>query len=208
MPETIHCPQCSRELRVPETLLGKRVKCPGCGTTFTAPAPAPDAAGEGYEAVPEPEPGRAAGAPGPAEAPPPPPGTRPKEVDWIAHMALFGGIWAVVLPTFCCLTNVGIWAWQQSFHFGVACCLFPEIYSIVIGILSILLGLKLRRPDAYLQPPPLVNAILRIVNIVMLDIPNVAMGAYTLYLLRSNPAVQAYFKGGRTGATSEPPPAV
>ncbi|HEV3261734.1 MAG TPA: MJ0042-type zinc finger domain-containing protein [Gemmataceae bacterium] len=52
MPEIIHCPQCQRQLRVPEDLFGRAVKCPSCGTTFTAgqasaaetlsaPAPAP-----------------------------------------------------------------------------------------------------------------------------------------------------------------------
>src|SRR4051794_3338553 len=36
MPEIISCPDCDRKLRVPEDLLGKKVKCPGCGITFTA----------------------------------------------------------------------------------------------------------------------------------------------------------------------------
>jgi predicted Zn finger-like uncharacterized protein len=60
MPNTIHCPQCNRELRVPDELLGKKVKCPACSTTFTAsvagpevtpPTPAPEA---GYEEPPRP----------------------------------------------------------------------------------------------------------------------------------------------------------
>lgn len=38
MPEIISCPDCDRKLRVPEDLLGKKVKCPGCGITFTATA--------------------------------------------------------------------------------------------------------------------------------------------------------------------------
>jgi predicted Zn finger-like uncharacterized protein len=63
MPNTIHCPSCSRELRVPDELIGKKVKCPACSTTFTASvagaqagAAAPAA---GYEEQP-------AGAPRPA----------------------------------------------------------------------------------------------------------------------------------------------
>jgi predicted Zn finger-like uncharacterized protein len=36
MPTTIDCPSCNRKLRVPDDLLGKEVKCPTCGTTFTA----------------------------------------------------------------------------------------------------------------------------------------------------------------------------
>jgi hypothetical protein len=35
----VSCPDCGRKLRVPEELLGKKVKCPGCGSTFDAQAP-------------------------------------------------------------------------------------------------------------------------------------------------------------------------
>ncbi len=38
MPEIISCPECERKLRVPDHLLGKKVKCPGCGTMFTGQA--------------------------------------------------------------------------------------------------------------------------------------------------------------------------
>ena len=31
MPSIVACPSCSRKLRVPEDLLGTRVKCPTCG---------------------------------------------------------------------------------------------------------------------------------------------------------------------------------
>lgn len=36
MPEQIRCPSCEAALRVPETLMGKNVKCPKCQTTFVA----------------------------------------------------------------------------------------------------------------------------------------------------------------------------
>jgi predicted Zn finger-like uncharacterized protein len=36
MPEITHCPNCQRTLRVPDELFGKLVKCPTCGTNFTA----------------------------------------------------------------------------------------------------------------------------------------------------------------------------
>jgi predicted Zn finger-like uncharacterized protein len=36
MPEVVTCPQCERQLRVPDELVGQRVKCPTCGTNFTA----------------------------------------------------------------------------------------------------------------------------------------------------------------------------
>ncbi len=45
--EIVSCPECQRKLRVPGDLVGKMVKCPTCGQTFTAdpaalaPPPAP-----------------------------------------------------------------------------------------------------------------------------------------------------------------------
>jgi hypothetical protein len=36
MPELIQCPKCGRKLKVPETLQGKSVKCPGCQAVFKA----------------------------------------------------------------------------------------------------------------------------------------------------------------------------
>jgi hypothetical protein len=53
MPEITSCPQCERKLRVPENLIGKQVKCPGCGNAFvarvlSASAPPPAAAEEGW----------------------------------------------------------------------------------------------------------------------------------------------------------------
>jgi predicted Zn finger-like uncharacterized protein len=56
MPEIVTCPSCNKQLRVPDTLIGKNVKCPQCGTTFVGgvasaePAmaePAFDRGGEG-----------------------------------------------------------------------------------------------------------------------------------------------------------------
>jgi len=50
MPEIVNCPKCSKKLRVPDTLLGKTVTCPGCGKVFTAAtdeAPAPEAVQKG-----------------------------------------------------------------------------------------------------------------------------------------------------------------
>src|SRR5437763_2255520 len=40
MASTTTCPRCSRQLRVPDELLGQLVKCPACSRTFTASAAA------------------------------------------------------------------------------------------------------------------------------------------------------------------------
>src|SRR5262245_42977456 len=39
MPTNIKCPMCKRPLEVPDELMGKRVKCPGCKMIFTATPP-------------------------------------------------------------------------------------------------------------------------------------------------------------------------
>ncbi len=36
MPELIQCPNCNRKLRVPDNLIGKKVKCPSCSKAFVA----------------------------------------------------------------------------------------------------------------------------------------------------------------------------
>ncbi len=38
MPTVISCPSCSKQLKVPDELIGRSVKCPGCKETFTAKA--------------------------------------------------------------------------------------------------------------------------------------------------------------------------
>jgi hypothetical protein len=39
MSQLIACPECAKHLQVPEDLLGKKVQCPECKHTFTAPSP-------------------------------------------------------------------------------------------------------------------------------------------------------------------------
>ncbi len=65
MPELVNCPHCEKKLRVPDTLLGKPVKCPTCGKTFNA--------GEASAAAPP--------SPPAAEEPPPRPATRRRPPD-------------------------------------------------------------------------------------------------------------------------------
>ena len=43
MPEVVSCPKCQRKSRVPDTLVGKKVKCPGCAEIFTASVNGPAA---------------------------------------------------------------------------------------------------------------------------------------------------------------------
>ncbi|HXG09449.1 MAG TPA: hypothetical protein VNK04_06640 [Gemmataceae bacterium] len=48
MPAILTCPQCRHPLRVADDLLGKKVKCPLCGSTFLGASPG--AAGQGSAA--------------------------------------------------------------------------------------------------------------------------------------------------------------
>jgi predicted Zn finger-like uncharacterized protein len=49
MPVIVSCPECGTKLRVPDTAVGKRVKCSKCATAFVAEPPAEDA---GVQAAP------------------------------------------------------------------------------------------------------------------------------------------------------------
>jgi predicted Zn finger-like uncharacterized protein len=43
MPSVISCPSCQKQLKVPDELIGRAVKCPGCKETFTAQIGSPSA---------------------------------------------------------------------------------------------------------------------------------------------------------------------
>src|SRR5262245_60489435 len=51
MPRLITCSLCERRLRVPDELLGREVKCPSCGSEFTADAEKTSIVSDGGEHV-------------------------------------------------------------------------------------------------------------------------------------------------------------
>src|SRR5712671_5314680 len=55
MPTSIECPSCNRKLKVPDNLLGKKVKCPTCGNAFTAAEEPPPPPEDDEEPPPPPE---------------------------------------------------------------------------------------------------------------------------------------------------------
>src|SRR5271165_4399295 len=79
MPILTTCPKCNRQLRIPDELQGKLVKCPTCLTTFQASAapstPAPPGDPWANAGVRQPE------APSPPPSPPPPPPAPPAPRD-------------------------------------------------------------------------------------------------------------------------------
>jgi hypothetical protein len=208
---------------VPETLLGQTVKCPACEQTFTAteelePAPRPgmDRSQDKEEERREPEREqvpvrdrrrdsrdrdededdrdrdrsrrrdrddeeededdrrsrrrrRRGEAQGKAQA--------------VAVMTLAGGIVAILAA----ITGL-------AFSLG-ACLLWPGVYySIVCGILCIVKGAQLLGPNARREAPPMVTAILQVVNVINLDLINVTLGIITLVFINDE-EVRGYYRG-------------
>jgi hypothetical protein len=211
MPNVVSCPSCQKQLKVPDALIGKSVKCPGCQETFTAKSAPNEEIAEKprKKAAPSPEeddyetPREATrrddydsdGQDGGAEDRPsrrrsgrsmePRRGviTKPGKVQTISYMVLAGGIFAIA------------WFLVECFLSIFFCfCFIPGIYSLVIGILTTIKGVQLMGDDAYRQPIPRTAAVLLIVNAVNFDVVGVTLGI--LILVFSNEReVQDYFQG-------------
>lgn len=199
MPEIVECPSCRRQLKVPETLINQRVKCPSCGTPFEAvpssvppsaappappPPPAPAAparAPEQVSAASEPVPRASSGGT--------PSGEKPGKVQAIGLMTLIGGILAIV--NFLAIGGGS----------GLVCCLWPGLYyGLVVGIMAIVKGAALIGVNAANETAPKAIAIMQIINIINLDLPNCVMGILTLVFL-GDPEVAACYRD----ATPAPP---
>ena len=173
MTQTLACPSCSRQLRVPDELVGCLVKCPACSHNFPALAEEP---------VPEPTP-----------RPVPPPRLeaaeddlrprqhedKPGKVQAIAIMQLIGGILALLYGMGWAFSLVGL-CWPGTY------------YSFVLGILAIVKASQLLGERAYSLAPPHALAIMQIINILVLDVFNLTMGIISLVFL-SDPEVKRYF---------------
>jgi hypothetical protein len=194
MPEIVNCPSCQRQLKIPETLLNQRVKCPSCGTLFEASPSATAMAASPPSSPTAPSPPAPTLAPVQATITPVAPSAagssaeRPGKVQAIAVMTLVGGILAVV--------NFLLVALATSF----ACCLWPGLYyGLVLGILAIVKGAALISVNAAQETPPKTIAIMQIVNVINFDIPNCVMGILTLVFL-GDPEVTGFFKPPVKGA--------
>jgi predicted Zn finger-like uncharacterized protein len=189
MPINTDCPSCNRKLRVPDELLGKKVKCPTCGTVFQADESSAPAGPEEVEQPvtsyseeerapiderrdPEDGEGDALG--------PPRHGTsaKPDKVQNIGVMMLISGIIGIMV----------FLGWS-----GATCCLWPGgYYSLVMGILAIMKGAQLLSDKANQAPAPKWVAIMMIINIINADIPSLVMGIICLQML-GDPEVEQFF---------------
>src|SRR6516165_2281002 len=71
----IACPNCKKELKIPTTVIGKKVKCKYCEHTFVVPNPDDDDSGEKSKPAKPTKPG----AKPAASSPPPPAAPAPEE---------------------------------------------------------------------------------------------------------------------------------
>jgi hypothetical protein len=109
----------------------------------------------------------------------------PGKVHAIAIMTLVGGIWALANALI-----VGVLLGISTCAVG---CLWPGIYyGIVLGILATIKGSQLMSKDARQQPPPRWVAIMQIINIVNVDVPNCVMGILTLVFLQDAEVLHYY----------------
>jgi predicted Zn finger-like uncharacterized protein len=196
MPINVHCDSCRRELHVPDELLGKLVKCPSCGHTFTAieqdavvPVAAPAEGPEVVRVVDEPA--RPTRRTEPVEEDDddyqrrPRSGQKPGKVQAIGIMMLIGGILAIV-------TGIG------GLTIGLVSCVclaWPgTYYSLVLGIMATIKGSQILGDKASTEAPPKGIAIMQIINIINGDIPNCVMGILGLVFL-NEPETNRYFRG-------------
>lgn len=127
----IECPECRRQLRVPEEVIGRLVRCPSCSAMFTVAAGGNLAAPATVRLPPVPSPAAA-----PAAYPPP---AQPLAPELLAgdqateelHLSREQA-WAAVLPAAICLLLTGL------------------LGLVVDGLLALLLATK---PDLFDQPP-------------------------------------------------------
>jgi hypothetical protein len=200
MNETLACFGCGRSLHVPDELRGQAVKCPACHHTFLVPETGVDSIPPSASAIPPPEvppfqqpvyaettayerqnyplgrndyPGDSLWRQDGTE--------KPGKVQAIAIMTLAGGIFAILVGMGWACSCIGL-----AFP--------PTYYSFVVGIMAIRKGADLLSDTAYREKPPTTIAVMQIVNIISVDVVNLALGIITLVLLGDRD-VKAYFRG-------------
>jgi hypothetical protein len=192
MSHLITCPECRKQLHVPDDLLSKTVQCPECKHIFTAATPdADDSDAERTAAEPvaskEPEWDKRSKSGEPGEKKNRSDDgddeddvdtemhrgkkVRPEtgEVTAIGVMALVGGILGILLALGYAGGSVGV------------CCLWPgTYYSLIMGIMAITRGSALLGADASRQTPPTGIAVMMIINIIYADVVNCVLGIVML----------------------------
>jgi predicted Zn finger-like uncharacterized protein len=192
MSHLITCPECKKQLQVPDNLLGMTVQCPECKHIFTAAAPnADDSDAETTAAEPvaskNPEWDKRSKSSEPSKKKKSRDDDsdeddadtemyrgrrydqKPGKVTALGVMALVGGILGVLLALS-----------SGPFSAGL-CCLWPgTYYSLIMGIMAITRGSALLGADASRQTPPTGIAVMMIINIINADVVNCVLGIIML----------------------------
>jgi hypothetical protein len=138
MPIEVICSSCQRPLRVPDDLVGQRVKCPSCANTFTA-----EESGKAQESVEQTKERLSSGKTGPKgldepppprrdEAEPPPPPWSPSG-DSVAHR---GPLILTLGIISCSLGGLGVLAYA-----GMLCCGLFAFAGLLCSACAVGLGL-------------------------------------------------------------------
>jgi predicted Zn finger-like uncharacterized protein len=191
----ITCPECRKQLQVPDNLLGQTVQCPECKHIFTAVAPHADdsdaktsAAEPVASKIPEWNERSKSGDASKKKKRSDDDrdededadvdidehrgrryDQKPGKVTGLGVMALVGGIIGVLLALSSAAGSVGV------------CCLWPgTYYSLIMGIMAITRGSALLGANASQQTPPTGIAVMMIINIINADVVNCVLGIIML----------------------------
>jgi len=211
MAHLLTCPECGKNLQVPENLLGSRVQCPECQHTFTATLPEEESAPSKHKETSDPpawnkkdtgvgvskktkrrdDDDRRRRDDDDDDFDDRPSRRRssgrgddkPGKVTGIGIMMLIGGILGVMM--FLALGGSS----------GGLCCLWPgTYYSLVMGILAIIKGSAILGSNAQVNAPPTGIGVMMIINIINLDITNVVLGILVIVFCGDD-EVKNYLRG-------------
>jgi hypothetical protein len=191
MTDLATCPNCRQSLRVPPSLIGRRLKCPACASDFD-PVLAPPRPRDEPPARDYPDDDRWDDRPvrrsrrdedehdddyprrdRPRDRRRDEP--KPSKVQAIGVMMLVGGILNCVLALSLLVFSCGILL------------IWPGTYvAIVAGILCIIRGSTLIGERADRESPPIAPAVLQIVCILNVDLVNVTLGIVELIMLNDS----------------------
>lgn len=178
----LRCPTCSNQLVVPDSAAGKKVRCPSCqSSVLIVNEEGPLEPVDSEDRPPRSRHGDSDHSLDQNGLP-----ERSGKVQAIAFMTLAGGIIAI-------LGSVAYMFLSVFVSMGL-CCLWPGwVYSIVLGILTIIKDSTLLGQNAHLQVPPKVTGIMMIINLVNFDFVNCTLGILILVFL-ADPEVQRYYQ--------------
>ena len=211
MPEQVRCPSCNAMLRVPDSLLGRNVKCPKCATTFVAELEEP-AEPEGI--VPEPRPsGRRSRVPddaGDEQFPPDEDEDRPRRRrrsrSAAAESAVSGPAVALMVSSALGMVcNIGYLIFrllsevlvsapqltnQPGYMFGFITAITAAVLGVLMSIVVLIGAVKMKKLQNY--GFALTSSILSILSPTCCCILGLAFGIWGLVVL-NNPDVKRAF---------------